>query len=194
MKTIYFHERGSNPQPSRLQSKGVPLRNFTSHTNYSFLRSGVETKHGVEFRHSTRNASRTRRKVRNVRFPLPTQLYAGYSVKLIYLFIHLIVKYIHTYILKLDEIQKTFTVQSAINSLNKQYLVGPIIPNSNLAKNVNCRSISPDWINLNSQISSEGRWFLPNYTYGRTDRKETNLNLLQKCLNTKQFWSLISYI
>ena len=32
---------------------------------FSFLRSGVEVKRGVEFCHSTRNASRTRRKVRN---------------------------------------------------------------------------------------------------------------------------------
>ena len=32
---------------------------------FSFLRSGVEAKRGVEFRHSTRNASRTRLKVGN---------------------------------------------------------------------------------------------------------------------------------
>ena len=54
---------------------------------FSFLRSGVEAKSGVEFRHSTRNASRSRRKVGNgvsyTRFPLPTLLCAGYSVKLI---------------------------------------------------------------------------------------------------------------
>ena len=32
---------------------------------FSFLRSGVEAKRGVEFRHSARNASRNRRKVGN---------------------------------------------------------------------------------------------------------------------------------
>ena len=32
---------------------------------FSFLRPGVEAKRSLEFRHSTRNASRTRRKVGN---------------------------------------------------------------------------------------------------------------------------------
>ena len=61
----------------------------------SFLRSNVEANLSVEFRHSTRNASRVRlhamppefsRKwgTENTRFPLPTLLCAGYSVKLIY--------------------------------------------------------------------------------------------------------------
>ena len=55
----------------------------------AFLRSGVEIKRGVEFCHSTRNASRIRQKVGrteclNIRFPLPTLLYEGYSVKLIF--------------------------------------------------------------------------------------------------------------
>ena len=53
---------------------------------FLFLRSGVEVKRGFEFHHSTRNASTFRRKVGNIRFPLPTLLCAGYSVKLIYLF------------------------------------------------------------------------------------------------------------
>ena len=56
---------------------------------FLFLRSGVEAKRDVEFRHSTRNASRIRQKVGteflNTRFPLPTLLCAGYSVKLIFL-------------------------------------------------------------------------------------------------------------
>ena len=55
---------------------------------FPFLRSGVEDKLGVEFCHSTRNASRFGRKwgteCLNTRFPLPTLQCAGYSVKLIY--------------------------------------------------------------------------------------------------------------
>ena len=47
---------------------------------FLFLRSGVEAKSGVEFRLSTRNASKFRRKVRieclKTRFPLPTLLCA----------------------------------------------------------------------------------------------------------------------
>ena len=43
---------------------------------FEFLRSGVEAKRGVEFRHSTRNASRGTECV-NTRFPLPTLLYAS---------------------------------------------------------------------------------------------------------------------
>ena len=44
---------------------------FDPHTKYlftfifSFLRFGIEAKRGVEFRHSTRNASRIRQKVGN---------------------------------------------------------------------------------------------------------------------------------
>ena len=39
---------------------------FTFNINiFSILRSGVEAKSAVEFRHSTRNAFRTRRKMRN---------------------------------------------------------------------------------------------------------------------------------
>ena len=60
---------------------------------FPFLRSSVEAKHGVEFCHLTRNASRIRQKVGNgvsyTRFPLPTLRSAGYSVKLIYFFIFL---------------------------------------------------------------------------------------------------------
>ena len=43
---------------------------------FSFLRSGVKAKRGVEVRHSTLNT----------RFPLPTLLCAEYSVKLIFNF------------------------------------------------------------------------------------------------------------
>ena len=54
---------------------------------FPFLRSGVEAKRGVDFCHLTRNASRIRQKMGNrksyTRFPLPTLLCAGYSVKLI---------------------------------------------------------------------------------------------------------------
>ena len=51
----------------------------------SLLCSGVETKRGVESRHSARNASRIRRKVGNgvlTLGTLPILLCAGYSVKL----------------------------------------------------------------------------------------------------------------
>ena len=45
---------------------------------FPFLRSGVETKRGVEFCHLTRNASRIRSKVGNevsyTRFPLPIRV------------------------------------------------------------------------------------------------------------------------
>ena len=55
---------------------------------FPFLRSDVKANRGVESCHSTRNASRIRQKVEteclNTRFPLPTLLYSGYSVKLIY--------------------------------------------------------------------------------------------------------------
>ena len=58
---------------------------------FPFLRSGVEVKRGVEFCHSTRNASRIRQKVGteclSTRFPLPTLLCAGYSVMLIWFLI-----------------------------------------------------------------------------------------------------------
>ena len=61
---------------------------------FPFLRSGIEAKRGVEFCHLTRNASRIRQKVGNgvsfTRFPLSTLLYAGYSVKLIF------VRYVYT--------------------------------------------------------------------------------------------------
>ena len=60
---------------------------------FSCLRSGVEAEFGVEIWHSTRNASRIRRKVGDesfltetdslsTGFPLPTLLCVGYSVKL----------------------------------------------------------------------------------------------------------------
>ena len=52
---------------------------------FSFLRSGGEVKRGVEFRYSTCNASRIRRKVENealTKFPLSNLVYTGYSVKL----------------------------------------------------------------------------------------------------------------
>ena len=53
-----------------------------------FLRSGVEARRGVEFRHSTCNASRIqgtecqRKPSVNTRFPLPTLLCAKYSLML----------------------------------------------------------------------------------------------------------------
>ena len=57
---------------------------------FPFLRSGVETKRGVEFCHLTRNASRIRQKVENrvsyTRFPLPILLYARYSVSKLILY------------------------------------------------------------------------------------------------------------
>ena len=53
---------------------------------YSFLRSGVEAKRGVDIRHSTCNVSRIQRKVEdeyfNTKLPLPILLHAGYRVKL----------------------------------------------------------------------------------------------------------------
>ena len=53
---------------------------------FSYFCSGVKVNRGVEFRHSTRNASRIRLKMRNgvSQQPLLTLLCAGYSVKLIY--------------------------------------------------------------------------------------------------------------
>ena len=56
---------------------------------FPFLHSGVEVQRGVEFCHSTHNAFRIRHKVGKgeclkTRFPLPTLLCAGYSVKLIW--------------------------------------------------------------------------------------------------------------
>ena len=48
---------------------------------FPFLRSGVQAKPGVDFRHSTRNASRTWRKVGSGVTSL-CLLYVGYSVKL----------------------------------------------------------------------------------------------------------------
>ena len=60
---------------------------------FPFLRSGVEAKRGVEFCHSTRNFPKIRQKVGNTRFPLPTLLCAGYSVKLNFFFniIHILI-------------------------------------------------------------------------------------------------------
>ena len=53
---------------------------------FPFLRSGTEDKRGVEFCHSTRDASRFGRtwgtECLNTRFSLPTLQCAGYSVKL----------------------------------------------------------------------------------------------------------------
>ena len=60
---------------------------------YFFLGSDVEAKRGIKLRHSTRHASRIWGKVGNgyvlveneclnTKFPLPTLLYARYSVKL----------------------------------------------------------------------------------------------------------------
>ena len=57
---------------------------------FKFLRSGVEVKRGVEFCHLTRTPEFGRKwgtECLNTRFPLPTLLCAGHSVKLIYLFI-----------------------------------------------------------------------------------------------------------
>ena len=53
---------------------------------FPFIRSSVEVKRGVEFCHSTRNASIIRgTECLNTRFPLPTLLCAGDSVKLFFL-------------------------------------------------------------------------------------------------------------
>ena len=53
--------------------------------------TGFEAKRGGEFCHSTHNASRIGRKwgtvCLNTRFPLPTLLCAGYSMKVIYFLI-----------------------------------------------------------------------------------------------------------
>ena len=53
---------------------------------FSFLRSGVEAKRGVEFHHSIHSASSIRRKMKKgvsyIRFPLPMPFCAGHSVKL----------------------------------------------------------------------------------------------------------------
>ena len=67
---------------------------------FPFLRSCVEEKRGLEFCHSTRNASRIRQKMGNgvsydTRFLLPTLGHTGYSVKLIW-FIYLTI-YIDSY-------------------------------------------------------------------------------------------------
>ena len=49
---------------------------------FYFFRSGNKAKGGVEFRHSTHNASRIRQvRVSYTRFPLRFPLYAEYSVK-----------------------------------------------------------------------------------------------------------------
>ena len=59
------------------------------HLIFSFLRSGVEAKRGVEFRHATRIAFRIRRNIWESKYqylntwhPPCTLLHAGYSVKL----------------------------------------------------------------------------------------------------------------
>ena len=64
---------------------------------FSFLRSGVEAKRGVEFHLSTVNTQylylglggKWETECLNTRFPLPTLLCAGYSMKLIYLIFYL---------------------------------------------------------------------------------------------------------
>ena len=97
---------------------------------FSFLRSGVEAKRGVEFCHSTRNASRIRQEVGteclNTSFPLPTLLRAGYSVKLIYFLIFLYILlsisiYIHLRSGK-NKKQDRVALDSAIQLLNTQFL------------------------------------------------------------------------
>ena len=59
--------RGSGAQSVTVKSTvSIPTRVKTKYIFtfiFSFIRSGVEAKRGVEYRHSTRNASRTRRKV-----------------------------------------------------------------------------------------------------------------------------------
>ena len=54
--------RSAKAQSMTVKSTGC---GFHPHSRNIFLRSGVEAKRGVEFRHSTRNASRIRRKVGN---------------------------------------------------------------------------------------------------------------------------------
>ena len=67
-------------------------RNIYLNLYFHFFALKSEVKSGVEFRHSTRNTSQIRQKVGNgvsylltyTRFPLPTLLTAGYSVKLFF--------------------------------------------------------------------------------------------------------------
>ena len=70
--TTYLSEDASRGAGVTVKSTG---REFDPHSEklnkylftfiFSILRSGVEAKSAVEFRHSTRNAFRTRRKMRN---------------------------------------------------------------------------------------------------------------------------------
>ena len=55
--------RGAGAQAGGLWVR-FPLENM-KYSIFSFPRSGVEIKRGVEFRHSIHNASRIRRKVRS---------------------------------------------------------------------------------------------------------------------------------
>ena len=84
--------------------------NFYLKFIFPFLRSGVEVKRGVEFCHLTRKASRIRQKVGNgvsyTKFPLPTLLWVGYSVKLIYFYI-----FMYSYVYK---IKKSFIFNNII--------------------------------------------------------------------------------
>ena len=83
MKIILIVERRPSPRVLRLILDAVPLRHdatasfidwlwvrspleemkYLLKVIFPFLRSGVEVKHGVEFYHSIRNASRIRQKV-----------------------------------------------------------------------------------------------------------------------------------
>ena len=58
---------GTKCDENRLVMDSIPTRGFKYLLKciFSFLRYGVEAKRGVEFRYSTRNTSRTRRKMGN---------------------------------------------------------------------------------------------------------------------------------
>ena len=78
----------------------------------SFLRSGVDAKCGVDFRHSTCNSSTIRHRMLgseclNIRFALITLLCAdtGYSVKWIYFFLKFI---LNTFIILLFSLHKSY--------------------------------------------------------------------------------------
>ena len=72
MKYLYIEaSRGAGAQSVTVKSTGCEFDAHSKRKKYlltfifSFLRFSVEAKCGVEFRHSTHNASRTRQKVGN---------------------------------------------------------------------------------------------------------------------------------
>ena len=90
IKFLWETSRGACAQSVTVKSTGCGFDPHSRKWNiytfiFPFLRSGVEAKRDVECRHSTRNASRTwwnwRTECLNSRFPLPTLLCAGYSIK-----------------------------------------------------------------------------------------------------------------